>query len=220
MDSILSKISQAVINGDATVTRELTQTALKEGVAPSAILREALALAMDEVGRRMEAGDYFLPEVLLSARAMKTASEILKPLLIQGKAEGSLGRVVIGTVEGDVHDIGKNIVAMMLEGAGFEVIDLGINVPSKQFLNKVQETKADILAMSALLTTTMGKMEEVIKDLKAAGCRKDIIVMVGGAPVNQEFASKIGADGFAPDAGGAARLARKLAKERVKSQNN
>lgn len=215
MASILDELSQAVIRGDAAAVKESTEKALAQGVAPERLFREALIPGMDEVGRRMEAEEYFIPEVLLSARAMKAASEILKPLIAQSKTVEPLGQVVIGTVQGDLHDIGKNLVTTLLEAKGFQVTDLGINVPPEQFIEKVKDTKADILAMSALLTTTMQKMDETIKSLQAAGYRENVIVMVGGAPVTEDFSKNIGADGFASDAAGTARLASKLITERV-----
>jgi len=216
MVSILDELSQAVIGGDAAAVKESTEKALAQGLTPEKIFREALIPGMDEVGRRMEAEEYFIPEVLLSARAMKSASEVLKPLIAQSKTVEPLGRVVIGTVQGDLHDIGKNLVAMMLEAKDFEVTDLGIDVPPEQFIEKVKNTKADILAISAMLTTTMQKMDETIKSLRTAGYRENLIVMVGGAPVTADYSRNIGADGFAIDAAGAARLAEKLITERVK----
>ena len=216
MASILDELSQAVIVGDAAAVKEFTEKALAQGVPSEKIFREALIPGMDEVGRRMEAEEYFIPEVLLSARAMKTASEILNPLIAQSKTMEPLGRVVIGTVQGDLHDIGKNLVAMMLEAKGFQVTDLGINVPPEQFIESVKNTKADILAMSALLTTTIQKMDETIKSLRTAGYQENLVVMVGGAPVTDDYSRNIGADGFASDAAGAARLAERLITERVK----
>ncbi len=216
MASILDELSQAVIVGDAAAVKEFTEKALAQALAPEKIFREALIPGMDEVGRRMEAEEYFIPEVLLSARAMKAASEILKPLIAQNKTVEPLGQVVIGTVQGDLHDIGKNLVTTLLEAKGFQVTNLGINVPPEQFIENVKDTKADILAMSALLTTTMQKMDETIKSLQAAGYRENVIVMVGGAPITDDFSRNIGADGFASDAAGAARLASKLITERVK----
>jgi len=210
MASILGELSQAVITGDAAAVKESTEKALAQGIAPDKIFREALIPGMDEVGRRMEAEEYFIPEVLLSARAMKSATEILNPLISQNKTMEPLGRVVIGTVQGDLHDIGKNLVVMMLEAKGFQVTDLGFNVPSEQFIENVKDTQADILAMSALLTTTMQKMGETIKNLQSAGYREKVIVMVGGAPVTDDFSRNIGADGCASDAASAARLAEKL----------
>ncbi|MFC1993421.1 B12-binding domain-containing protein [Chloroflexota bacterium] len=216
MSTILDELSQAVIKGDAVAVKELTEKALAEGIDPQSIFGDSIIPAMNEVGRRMETEEYFIPEVLLSCRAVKSASEILKPLISQGKTVKPEGRVVIGTVQGDVHDIGKNLVMMMLEGVGFEVIDLGIDVPTERFVEKVRDARPDIVAMSALLTMTTEKMVEVIQSLSAAGYRENLIIMVGGAPVNQEFAVKIGADGFAPDAGGAARLAKELLASRSK----
>ena len=217
MASILDELSQAVIEGNAAAVKELTEKALAQGVTADMIFREALIPGMDEVGRRMEAEEYFIPEVLLSARAMKSASEILNPLIAQSKTAEPLGRVVIGTVQGDLHDIGKNLVAMMLEAKGFQVTDLGTNVSPEQFIENVKGTKADILAMSALLTTTMQKMDETIKSLQSAGYREKVIVMIGGAPITTDFAKNIGADGFAADAAGAARLAKTLLTEQAKS---
>ena len=210
MVSIMDEICQAVIRGDAAVVKELTEKAVTQKVAPQTIFREALGPGMDEVGRKMEAGEYFIPEVMLSVRAMKTASEILKPLIVQSESAETLGRVVIGTVEGDLHDIGKNLVIMLLEAAGFEVIDLGINVPAEQFIKKVKDNKASILAMSALLTTTMGKMEETIKVLRAANYREKVIVMVGGAPLTRDIAEVYGADGYADNAAAAVVEAKRL----------
>lgn len=217
MESIADDICQAVIRGDAVVVKELTEKALAQDITPQSIFKEALGPGMDEVGRKMEVGEYYIPEVMLSARAMKTASEMLRPLIGQSGSVKTLGHVVFGTVAGDLHDIGKNLVIMLLEGTGFEVIDLGINVPTEQFIEKVKEEKPDILAISAMLTTTIGKMEEVIKSLRLANHRENTIVMVGGAPVNQGFAQKICADGYAVDAGSAARLAKHLITNRDKS---
>ena len=216
MESILDEICKAVIGGDAVIAKELTEKAVAQNIAPQRIFKEALGPGMDEIGRKMETGECYIPEGMLSARAMKIASEVLRPLIAQNGSAKTLGRVLFGTVEGDLHDIGKNLVIMLLKGTGFEVIDLGINVPTEQFIEKVKAEKPDILAMSALITTTMGKMEEVIKRLQTANCRESTIVMVGGAPVNQEFAQKIGADGYAGDAGSAARLAKRLLTNRSK----
>ena len=216
MASILGELSQAVITGDAAAVKESTEKALAQGIAPDKIFREALIPGMDEVGHRMEAEEYFIPEVLLSARAMKSATEILNPLIARNKTMEPLGRVVIGTVQGDLHDIGKNLVALMLEAKGFQVTDLGINVPPEQFIENVKDTKADILAMSALLTTTMQKMGETIKNLQSTGYREKVIVMVGGAPITDDFSRSIEADGFASDAASAARLAEKLITGRAR----
>jgi 5-methyltetrahydrofolate--homocysteine methyltransferase len=216
MMSILDELSQAVIRGDAVTVKELTEKALAQALTPERVFQEALILGMDEVGRRMEAEEYYIPEVLLSVRAMKAASEILKPLIAESKTLKPLGRVVIGTVQGDLHDIGKNLVAMMLEAKGFQLVDLGFDVSPGKFIENVKSNKADILAMSTLLTTTMPKIGETIEALRTAGSRESVIVMVGGAPVTDDYSRNIGADAFASDAAGAARLAEKLITERVK----
>jgi methylmalonyl-CoA mutase cobalamin-binding domain/chain len=165
--------------------------------------------AMDEVGRRYEANEYFVPELLIAARAMKASLELIRPLLIARGASFS-GRVVIGTVKGDLHDIGKNLVAAMLEGAGFEVIDLGVDVSPDKFTNAIKEKNANLVAMSALLTTTMSSMKTIIEAINAAGLRSKVKVMIGGAPVTDKYASDIGADGYSSNANGAVALARKL----------
>lgn len=216
MMSILDELSQAVIRGDAVTVKELTEKALAQALTPERVFQEALILGMDEVGRRMEAEEYYIPEVLLSVRAMKAASEILKPLIAESKTLKPLGRVVIGTVQGDLHDIGKNLVAMMLEAKGFQLVDLGFDVSPGKFIENVKSNKADILAMSTLLTTTMPKIGETIEALRTAGSRESVIVMVGGAPVTDDYSRNIGADAFASDAAGAARLAEKLITGRVK----
>ena len=204
----LQALSQAVIVGDLESARKLTRQALEEGVDPVRVFRDALVPGMDVVGKKMKAQEYYIPEVLLSARAMKGAAEILRPLLAGNPDAQPTGRVVAGTVSGDLHDIGKNLVCMMLEGAGFEVTDLGTNVTADKFVAAAKESKADIVALSALLTTTMVRMVDVVKALEGAGLRGQVKVMVGGAPVTQRFATEIGADGYAPDAAGAADLAK------------
>jgi corrinoid protein of di/trimethylamine methyltransferase len=205
----LHPLYTAVLEGDAPTTKTLVQQALDEGKDPQELLDTYLIPAMDEVGQRFEANEYFVPELLIAARAMKGALEILRPLLADKGAE-SAGKVVIGTVRGDLHDIGKNLVAAMLEGGGFEVIDLGVDVSPEKFLAAVKEQGAQILAMSALLTTTMPGMKWVIETLEQEGVRSQVKVMVGGAPVTQRFADEIGADGFSDNASGAVRLARTL----------
>ncbi len=205
----LSDLSQAVIEGNANLAKELTQKALDEGTAPLAIYQEGLIPGMGVVGKKMQAGEYYIPEVLLSARAMKQASAIVKPLLGDSSAS-SQGKVIVGTVQGDLHDIGKNLVISMLEGAGFEVVDLGVDVPTEKFVNAVKETGASVIGLSALLSITMLKMKEVIDSLQATGQRGDVKVMIGGAPASQRYADEIGADGYAADAGGAADLAKQL----------
>ncbi len=203
-------IYEAVISGSAPKVRELTQQAMEAGADAKVVLLEALIPAMGEVGRRMKAQEYFVPEVLLSARAMQQGLALLKPKLA-GSGLEPLGKVVLGTVEGDLHDIGKNLVGMMLEGAGFEVIDLGTNVSADRFVVTVKEQGASLLAMSALLTTTMPNMSKTIAALKEAGLRDRVKVIVGGAPVTQRYSDEIGADGFAPDAS----VAVDVAKERL-----
>jgi 5-methyltetrahydrofolate--homocysteine methyltransferase len=209
MAEILANIRSAVMEGNAGEVESLVKTALDEGMSPKTILDDALIDGMTEVGQLFENGEYFVPEMLVSARAMKTGLAILRPLLIEQSVE-PVGRVVIGTVRGDMHDIGKNLVGMMMEGAGFEVDDLGVNVSADQFVDAAVKGKADIIALSALLTTTMPNMSEVIAKLQETGERGNVKVLVGGAPVTQSFADRIGADGFAADASQAATLARSL----------
>jgi 5-methyltetrahydrofolate--homocysteine methyltransferase len=206
MSELLEKISQSILDGSLEDCQAAVQQAMDAGLSADDILKKGLVPAMAEVGRLFEEGEYFVPEMLIAARAMQGGLNLLKPLLVSEKVE-PVGRVVIGTVKGDLHDIGKNLVAIMMEGAGFEIVDLGTDVPVEKFVSAVQEKKADILAMSALLTTTMTTMPTVIKALKDAGIRDGLKVMVGGAPVTQEFAAQIGADGYSPDASQAARLA-------------
>lgn len=193
---------EAVVNGDAPLACMLAQQALAAGAAPLTLVDEAMMLAMAEVGRRFEEEEYFVPELLRSARAMKTAMALLRPLLAAGEAK-TLGRVIIGTVNGDMHDIGKHLVAAMLEGSGFEVIDLGNSVTPEKFVAAVTEHQAQIVGMSALLTTTMYAMKTTIEALQQAGVRDRVKVLIGGAPVTQQFAQEIGADGFSNSAGGA-----------------
>jgi 5-methyltetrahydrofolate--homocysteine methyltransferase len=204
----LQPLEDAILTGDAKTAHTLTQQALQSGMDPLELVQKFLVPAMDEVGRRFECNEYFVPELLLSARAMKAALELVRPLLAARGAE-PIARVVIGTVKGDLHDIGKNLVAAMLEGGGFEVIDLGVNVSPEKFIATVKETKATIIAMSALLTTTMPGMKTTIDALKAAGVREQVKVLIGGAPITQKFAEEIGADGFSENAVGAVALARK-----------
>ncbi len=212
----LQALSQAITLGDLESSVKLTRQAIDEGADPLLIFRQGLAPAMDIVGKKMQAEEYYLPEVLLSARAMKGAAEILRPLLADNPASEPTGRVVLGTVIGDLHDIGKNLVGMMLEGAGFEVTDLGTNVSPDQFVAAVRDKRADILAISALLTTTIARMGDVIKALEGSGLRGQVKVMVGGAAVTQRFADEIGADGYSPDAAGAADLSKGWARTSVR----
>ena len=204
----LKQLHDAVLKGDAKSVRSLTEQALAAGVPPIRIVNEFMVPAMDEVGRRFECNEYFVPELLLSARAMKAALELIRPLLVQGGIE-PVGRVVIGTVKGDLHDIGKNLVAALLEGGGFEVIDLGVNVPPEKFIETVRAKNAQILAMSALLTTTMPAMKATIEAFKAAGLRDKVKILIGGALITQRYADEIGADGHSDNAPGAVALARR-----------
>jgi len=203
----LEPIYEAILIGDMGGTVENVQAAIDAGIAPESILKEGMIPAMSEVGRLFEEGECFVPEMLISARAMQGGLGILRPYLVDAGVE-PLGTVAIGTVEGDMHDIGKNLVMMMLEGAGFEVIDLGVDVKPQAFIDAVQFNGAQIVAMSALLTTTMNKMEVTINAMKEAGIIDDVKVMVGGAPVTADYAEAIGADGFANDASKAATLAK------------
>ena len=205
----LNALKDAVIACDVKAARRLADEALAAGVEPGAILAEALVPAMATVGERFECGDYFVPDLLVAARAMKAAFEPLRPLLARSGAKPT-ATVVIGTVKGDLHDIGKNLVAAMLEGGGFEVIDLGADVPPGRFVEEVRERDVRLVALSALLSTTMLSMRDTIEALEAAGVRGRVRVMVGGAPVTEAFARSIGADGYADHAGSAVRLARLL----------
>lgn len=204
----MKALFDAVVRGDARTTQSLTQQALAEGTDPLELVNQHLVPAMDEVGRRFEANDYFVPELLLSARAMKSALELVRPLLT-ARGDEPIGRVAIGTVRGDLHDIGKNLVASLLEGGGFEVIDLGVNVTPEQFIKTVNDKRANIIAMSALLTTTMPAMKTTIEALKQAGVRDKVKVLIGGAPITQKYADEIGADGYSENAVGAVALAKK-----------
>jgi corrinoid protein of di/trimethylamine methyltransferase len=205
----LKPLYDAILEGNAPSARSFVERALAEGRDPQVLLDEAMIPAMDEVGRRFETNEYFVPELLIAARAMKGALELIRPRLIERGAEPA-GRVVIGTVRGDLHDIGKNLVAAMLEGGGFEVTDLGVDVTPEKFVAAAQEKKAQIIAMSALLTTTMMGMKGTIEAIREAGLRERVKVMVGGAPVTQRFADEIGADAFSDNASGAVRVARSL----------
>jgi len=206
---MLDKIKQAVLAGEMEGIAELTNQALAQGIGARDILDQALTPAMDIVGEEYERGDRYVPEMLISAETMKGAVAVLKPLLVEAGVKAR-GKVVIGTVEGDLHDIGKDLVAMMLEGAGFEVINLGAEIAAEEFVKAAKEHEPDIVGMSALLTTTMIHMPEVIDALQQAGLRDKTKVMIGGAPVTQGYADKIGADGYAPDAASATKLAKSL----------
>jgi len=211
MDKTIESIYKGILDGDQHLVAEKVTEALNAGMSPDSILKDGLVAAMGEVGRLFENGEYFVPEMLIAARAMQAGLKLLKPGLADTGIK-AVGRVVIGTVSGDLHDIGKNLVGMMLEGAGFEVIDLGTDVKPEAYISAVREHKPDIVAMSALLTTTMPNMEATIKALEGAGLRKQVKVIIGGAPVTEEYAKKIGADGSADDASAASRLATKLMK--------
>jgi len=205
----LNQLHDAILNGDADRARDLTSQALQSGSNPLSLVDEFMIPAMNEVGRRFEAEEYFVPELLRSARAMKTAMTLLRPLLTSNGTK-SLGRVVLGTVAGDVHEIGKHLVAAMLEGGGFEIIDLGTGVSPDKYVAAAREHKPHIIGMSALLTTTMPAMKATILALEAAGLRDHLKVLVGGAPVTAEFAQEIGADGFSNNAPGAVAAAKLL----------
>jgi len=204
----LKKLYDSVVSGDAKTTQAITKEALAEGTDPLKLVNEYMVPAMDEVGRRFEANEYFVPELLISARAMKASLELIRPLLI-ARGDKPVGRVAIGTVKGDLHDIGKNLVASLLEGGGFEVIDLGVNVSPEKFIETVNAKQANIVAMSALLTTTMPSMKTTIDALKQAGVRNKVKVLIGGAPITQKYAEEIGADGYSENAVGAVALAKK-----------
>jgi 5-methyltetrahydrofolate--homocysteine methyltransferase len=200
----MNALQEVLIAGDGDKVTELVQAALDEGANAADLLNQGLISGMDIVGEKMKNGDMFIPEVLMSARAMSMAVEILKPLL--GEGGTSLGKVIIGTVKGDLHDIGKNLVAMMLESAGLEVIDLGVDVAPEVFVENVVKLKPDVVAMSALLTTTMPMMKATVDAIAEVGFREQVKIIVGGAPVNQSFADEIGADGYSSDAGSAAQM--------------
>jgi 5-methyltetrahydrofolate--homocysteine methyltransferase len=205
----IQTLYDAILNGNAKAAKEITQTSLAAGANPQALVDDTMIPAMNEVGRRYEANEYFVPELLIAARAMKASLELIRPLLSARGAE-PVGRVVIGTVQGDLHDIGKNLVGAMLEGAGFEVIDLGVDVSPEKFMNAAKEKHATLIALSALLTTTMHSMKAVMEKLKESGMRDTVKVMIGGAPVTQKYADEIGADGYSSNANAAVALARKL----------
>ncbi len=199
MSKILDEIRYGIIEGKADYVVSQVQQALDNDLDSSDILNEGLIAAMAEVGRRYEAKEFFVPEMLIAARAMKKGMNVLKPHLVSSNVKPR-GTVIAGTVKGDLHDIGKNLVCVMLEGSGFEIHDLGVDVSAEQFLEALQSRQANIVAMSALLTTTMIQMRETLQALKESGVRNQVKVLIGGAPVNERFASEIGADGYAPDA--------------------
>lgn len=205
----LSDLYVAILAGKLEDAVKVTKNAVEEGVAPGEIINQYMIKAMEEIGSRFEAGKVFVPNLLMSARAMRGALDVLKPLL-QGQVDAYIGKIVIGTVKGDLHDIGKNLVASMFEGCGFEVINLGVDVSSDKFISAALENKADIICMSALLTTTMNYMKEVIAAIEASELKGKIKVMIGGAPVNDAFAKAIGADAYTSNANAAVIMAKKL----------
>jgi 5-methyltetrahydrofolate--homocysteine methyltransferase len=209
MADLLQKMASSLYAGEDEEVAELVQEALDQGLAPAEILSSGLIAGMDEVGKDFKAGDLFVPEVLIAARAMSAGMDVLRPLLAESDVS-SAGKFVIGTVKGDLHDIGKNLVKMMLEGAGFETIDLGTDVEPAAFVDAVREHRPNFVGMSALLTTTMVNMKTTIEALEEAGLREGIKIMVGGAPVTDPFAREIGADAYAPDAASAVDVARSL----------
>lgn len=205
----LEKLYEAILTGKLEIAKAVTNEAIAEQVDPQLIVNNYMSRAMEEVGKRFEEGKAFVPELLMAARAMKGSLDLLKPLM-KGDFSSRLGKVVIGTVKGDLHDIGKNLVASMLEGCGFEVINLGVDISSEKFVKAVQEHNAQIVCLSALLTTTMNYMEEVIQALERNGIRQQVKVMIGGAPVSESFAVQIGADGYSDNANSAVVLAKSL----------
>jgi 5-methyltetrahydrofolate--homocysteine methyltransferase len=209
MSGQFKQIYDGVMEGDTAAVQAGVTAALEASLNPEEILNQGMISAMTEVGRLFEEGEYFVPEMLIAARAMQSGLSILRPALIKADFQPK-GRVAIGTVKGDLHDIGKNLVGMMLEGAGYEIVDLGVDVTPEQFLGAVHNDKVGVVALSALLTTTMQNMKATIDTLVTAGVRDQVKVIVGGAPVTQEFANQIGTDGFASDASQATRLTESL----------
>ena len=212
-EEIIKGLSDDTLVGNAPSVKELTNKGLELGMDPSVILYDALIPSLEEVGARFERGDYFVPEMLIAARAMQGALDILRPLLAETGAK-PIGTFVMGTVKGDVHDIGKNLVNIMLEGAGFTVIDLGVNVQPERFVQQIEEHDPDIVGFSAFLTTTMPMFKANINAIEKAGLRDRVKIMVGGAPVTQEYADVVGADGYAADASTAVRIAKDLVEQR------
>jgi len=203
------ELADAIIKGDNTTSKELAEKLVADGVSATDILNDGLVPGMNVVGAKFKANEMYIPEVLIAARAMHAAMDIIKPLLAESGEEGR-GTVVVGTVQGDLHDIGKNLVAMMLEGGGFQVVDAGVDIPADKFVEEAKKSKAKVIGLSALLTTTMPAMKEVIEALRADDATKGVKVMVGGAPLTQEYADSIGADGYAADASSAVDLAGEL----------
>ena len=212
-DELLTELYDKTLTGNGPAVVDLTHAGLDQGLGPETLLYEALIPALEEVGARFERGDFFVPEMLIAGKAMAGALEILRPLLAETGAE-AIGTVVMGTVKGDVHDIGKNLVNIMFEGAGFQVIDLGVQVSPEKFVDAVKTHKPDVVGFSAFLTTTMPMFKANINALTKAGLREQVIVMVGGAPVTQEYADVVGADGYAADASAAVVKAKELIRHR------
>ena len=212
-EEILKGLYDNTLIGNAPEVKQLTEQGVADGMDPESMLYDALIPSLEEVGARFERGDFFVPEMLIAARAMQGALDILRPLLAETGAQ-TVGTYVMGTVKGDVHDIGKNLVNIMLEGAGFTVIDLGVNVPPEKFIEQIEEHSPDVVGFSAFLTTTMPMFKANINALEKSGLRDRVIVMVGGAPVTQEYADKVGADAYAPDASTAVRMAKDLIQKK------
>src|SRR5680860_117025 len=209
MSNILEELAERVIEGKLETVQDITRKAIAEGLDPEEIINQGLIKGMNVVGVRFKAGDMFVPEVLMCARSMSGGMELVKPLLL-GKEMPTAGKVLIGTVKGDLHDIGKNFVGMLLESVGFNVVNLGTDISTEQFMQAIKEHKHDVLGLSALLTTTMLGMKDIIDQLVEEGTRDKIKVIIGGAPISQDFSDEIGADGFAPDAASATELCQKL----------
>jgi len=209
MEKVLEQIKDCILNFDRDSISGKIQEALDAGIEPQKVLNDGMIAAMAEVGRLFEEGEFFVPEMLVAARTMQTGLTLLKPLLVEAGVK-SAGKVALGTVKGDLHDIGKNLVGMMLEGAGFEVIDLGVDVPPERFVEAVQASDVKIIGLSALLTTTMPNMKSTVDALKEAGLRGNVKVMLGGAPLTDAYAQEIEADGYAQDASRAVKLARSM----------
>ena len=210
MSEIFERLSTAVLEGDADKTQKLIERGLKKGLSPKELLDNGLIVGMDEVGARFKRADMFIPEVLMSADSMTAGMQLLRPLLEESGAE-MVGTIIMGTVKGDLHDIGKNLVSMLCEGGGFEVIDIGFNVEPSKFIDSIKQHQPQIVGMSAMLTTTMRAMGQTIKAIEEAGLRDQVKVMVGGAPVDKEFAVAIGADGYGSNAPSGADMAKQLA---------
>ena len=209
MSEHIQTIFDSIVKGNRIATLDAIQAALDAGAPVNQIINEGMIAAMGEVGQRFEAGQFYIPEMLVAARAMQAGMNAVKPYLTEDEVQVA-GKVVLGTVSGDLHDIGKNLVSVMLEGAGFQIVDLGTDVPAARFVEAVREHQPDILAMSALLTTTMTNLKTVIDALQAAGVREGVKVLVGGAPITEAYAQQVGADGYAPDASRAVGVAKEL----------